>query len=112
MKELAMEDIPKWDVALESLIKDEYVRLGRPLKMQDFKQIGSEYKIRFDDIMHTLCQLVTHNMWRQTGTDEQGSAVSDDRLADLFVYNRLDEEIAEQYAVEWQPHPGVYDSLA
>jgi len=102
MKDVVMKDIPKWDVALESLVKDEYAKLGRPLDLADFKRLGKEYKIRFDDMMHTLCQLVVNNEWTQQGTDEQGNVVPDDALEDLFIYNRLDEKIAEQYKVSWQ----------
>lgn len=104
MKELSMNDIPKWDIALEAVAKDKFAKLGRPLALADFKDLGKEYKVRFDDLMHTLCQLVTHEEWSQQAHDEQGQAISDDCLQDLFVYNRLDEDIAEKYAVTWQPN--------
>jgi len=103
MKDVAMKDIPKWDVALESLVKDEYAKLGKPLDLADFKRLGKEYSIRFDDMMHTLCQLVVNDEWSQQGTDEQGNPVSADALDELFVYNRLDEKIAQKYNVCWQP---------
>ena len=108
MKELAMEDIPKWDVALESLAKDECAKLGRPLELSDFKELGKVYKIRFDDLMHTLCQLVENEMWDQVGTDDSGNQVDAAELEDLFVYNRLDEKIAQKYHVKWQPNAQAY----
>lgn len=98
-----MNDIPKWDVALEAIAKDKYTNLGRPLELSDFKQLGHDYQVRFDDLMHSLCQLVKHNQWQQRGTDEQGNIVSDDKLESLFVYDRLDEKVAEKYHVTWQP---------
>jgi hypothetical protein len=106
MKEFSMNEIPKWDVALEAVAKDKFEKLGRPMNLENFKDLGNEYKIRFDDLMHTLSQLVTHEAWSQQGFDEQGQPVSDDHLSELFVYNRLDEEIAEKYSVVWQPVAG------
>ncbi len=103
MKEVSMNEIPKWDVALEAIAKEKYQQLGRPMDLADFKQLGHEYKVRFDDLMHSLCQLVKYEAWSQQGFDEQGNVLSDDKLESLFVYNRLDEKIAEQYAVKWQP---------
>ncbi len=108
MKELNMNEIPKWDVALEAVAKDMYAKLGRPMNLADFKQLGKDYQVRFDDLMHSLSQLVANNMWSQQGFDEHGNAVADDVLEALFVYNRLDEKIAEQYAVEWQPIAEAY----
>jgi len=103
MNELAMEDIPKWDVALESLAKEEFGKLGHALSLDDFKRLGTEYKIRFDDLMHSLSQLVTNEQWSQQGFDSEGNAVDQAALEELFVYNRLDEKIAVKYAVVWQP---------
>ena len=107
MKELNMNEIPKWDVALEAVAKDKFEKLGHPLNLEDFKQLGKEYKVRFDDLMHTLCQLVTHGVWSQQGFDPYGNPVDDEALLELFVYNRLDEKIAEKYTVVWQPVDGV-----
>jgi len=106
MKEFSMNEIPKWDVALEAIAKDKFNALGRPMNLEDFKDLGQEYKVRFDDLMHTLCQLVTLEVWSQQGFDGQGQAVNNDELSELFVYNRLDEKIAETYQVIWQPAAG------
>jgi hypothetical protein len=108
MKELNMNEIPKWDVALEAVAKDTYEKQGRPMNLADFKQLCKEYEVRFDDMMHSLCQLVANEMWSQQGFDETGNSVSEDLLAELFVFNRLDEKIAEKYAVVWQPRAEAY----
>ncbi len=108
MKELIMNEIPKWDVALEAIAKDRFDSLGKPMSFADFKELGKEYQVRIDDMMHSLCQLVANDMWSQQGFDEQGSVVSDDVLEDLFVFNRLDEKVAEKYAVVWQPIASAY----
>ena len=103
MKELNMNEIPKWDVALEAVAKDQFEKQGKPMNLADFKQLCKEYQVRFDDMMHSLSQLVANDMWSQQGFDEQGNTVNDDALEALFVYNRLDEKIAEKYSVVWQP---------
>jgi hypothetical protein len=103
MSELNMNEIPKWDVALEAIAKEKYNQLGRPMELSDFKQLGHEYQVRFDDLMHSLCQLVKHEQWQQQGADESGIPASDEQLESLFVYDRLDEKIAEKYHVSWQP---------
>lgn len=109
MNKSGEDDVPKWDVALEALAREEAEKLGRPLAMQDFKRLGLEYKIRFDDLMATLHQLVMNEAWDQTGVDAKGKPVSAAILQDLFVYNRLDEQVADKYAVTWKPveHTGA-----
>jgi hypothetical protein len=103
MKELSMNEIPKWDVALEAVAKDKYEKQAQPLNLADFKALCKEYQVRFDDMMHSLSQLVANDRWSQQGFDEQGNIVNDDALEELFVYNRLDEKIAVKYSVVWQP---------
>lgn len=103
MNKPGKDEVPKWDVALEALAKEEAEKLGRPLAMQDFKRLGLEYKIRFDDLMATLHQLVTNEVWEQVGVDAKGKPVSAAILQDLFVFNRLDEKVADKYAVTWHP---------
>lgn len=98
MKDFVMKDIPKWDIALENLAKEEFAKTGHPLDLADFKQMGKKHRIRFDDLMHTLCKLVENDVWSQQGVD-----CTEADLEELFVYNRLDEKIAEKYAVSWQP---------
>ncbi|HEC28835.1 MAG TPA: hypothetical protein ENI65_04515 [Gammaproteobacteria bacterium] len=108
MNKQVMEDIPKWDVALEAVALEQFRKLGRPLGLDDFKQLANEFKIRFDDLMHSLSQLVEHNMWSQQGEDDRGNRVPDEMLDGLFVYNRLDEKIAIKYSVVWQPLAKAY----
>ena len=37
--------IPKWDVALEALIKEEQQKLGRALYLDDFRRLAQQYTI-------------------------------------------------------------------
>lgn len=97
MNDFAMKDIPKWDVALENLANEEVNKLGHALSLDDFKRMGRVHSIRFDDLMHTLCKLVENNEWAY-----QGASCTEADLEELFVYDRLDEKIAEKYSVTWQ----------
>ncbi|NOY66049.1 MAG: hypothetical protein GXP13_01395 [Gammaproteobacteria bacterium] len=97
MNDFVMNDIPKWDIALENLANEEFKTLGHALDLADFKQMGKVHRIRFDDLMHTLCKLVENNEWSQKGVD-----CTEADLEELFVYDRLDEKIAEKYSVTWE----------
>jgi hypothetical protein len=35
--------VPKWDVALEALIKEEYGELGRLLTLDDYRRLAQQY---------------------------------------------------------------------
>ena len=47
-------DVPKWDVALASLVRDASASKGGALTIEDFSRIAREHSIRFDDIMETV----------------------------------------------------------
>jgi len=93
--------IPKWDIALEALVNDEYKRLGRPLTLEDFRRLGQVHQIRLHDIMATVHQLERHGKWRHEGRDGSGQPVADHALEGLYSHGRLDEDTAEKYAVAW-----------
>lgn len=93
-------DVPKWDPALEALAREAYQRLGHPLGIDDFRRLGKEYQIRFHDMMATIYQLEVHGKWQHQGHDGAGNPVADD---ELYVHGRLDEKVAEKYAVVWSP---------
>lgn len=97
------EEMPQWDVAIESLVRDEYRKLNRALTIEDFQRLGTEYKIRFDDIMATLAQLCSHREWLVNGKDAQGKGVGAGIVDELFPYGRLDERVARRYSISWQP---------
>ncbi|KAF0191511.1 MAG: hypothetical protein FD165_1845 [Gammaproteobacteria bacterium] len=97
------EEMPQWDVAIESLINEEYSKLGRPLGVEDFQRLGTDYKIRFDDIMATLAQLCLHDEWIFEGEDGRGKTIGREIIEELFPYGRLEERLAKKYAVIWLP---------
>ncbi len=95
-------EIPKWDVALEALVTEEYNSIRRPLGLADFRRLGQTHGIRFHDIMATVYQLERHEKWRHQGLDGDQPA-SEASLEGLYVHERLDEDTAEKYAVTWAP---------
>ena len=102
------DEIPEWDVALESLIRDEAKSLATGLNMDDFKRLAKEHAIRLDDIMATLVQLVQHGRWQHQVKDQEGNSVADEQLQDLYVYSRVDEKMVEKFVIHWSPVPGIY----
>ena len=98
-----LEELPKWDVALESLINEEYKKIERPLAIKDFQRLATEYTIRFDDIMATLAQLCLHEKWSFEGTGPNGDSVGMEIIDDLFPYGRLEERVARKFSVLWSP---------
>lgn len=101
-------EIPEWDVALESLIRDEVGIKGGPLSMDDFKRLAKEHSIRFDDIMATLVQLVNHGKWQHRAVDDHGETVSEDELDGLYVYSRVEESFVDKYTISWEPVAEAY----
>lgn len=96
-------DVPKWDIALEGLLNEEHRRLQRPMHLDDLRRIGQTHKIRVHDITATVYQLVRYGKWGHQGFDETGQPVTEDALEELYHHGRLDEDIAEKYAVAWAP---------
>ncbi len=94
--------IPKWDVALEALVTEEFNTVRRPLGLADFRRLGQTHGIRFHDIMATIYQLEIHEKWRHQGLDGDHPA-SEATLEGLYVHDRLDEDTAEKYSVTWAP---------
>ena len=99
-----LEELPKWDVALESLINEEYKKTGRPLSIKDFQRLATEYTIRFDDIMATLAQLCLNDKWSFEGTGPEGNRVGTEIIDGLFPYGRLEERVAKKFSVSWSPN--------
>ena len=66
-------DVPKWDVALEGLIKEEAKKLGRGLRLDDFIRLATENAIRFDDIIVDIehAETINANLLAKYGWDER-----------------------------------------
>jgi hypothetical protein len=104
-------EIPEWDVALESLIRDEVGIKGGPLNMEDFKRLAKEHAIRFDDIMATLVQLVRSGRWQHTAIDDDGNQVDEKDLDGLYVYSRVEDSFIDRYNITWEPVAEAYSEV-
>ena len=97
------EEIPKWDVALEALTREECQHLGRPINQLDVRRLARQYAIRFDDIMITLFELVIHGKWVYLDADGCPQEITQEVLDGLYVNGRLEERDLVDFAGGWRP---------
>lgn len=97
------EEIPKWDIALAALAKEEAGKLGHGLRIADFQRLAAEHAIRFDDIMVTMFELVIQGEWRYEYPDNVTRAISRDEVEKLYVGGRLAEADVNEYVGLWSP---------
>jgi hypothetical protein len=97
------EEIPKWDIALAALAKEEAGKLGHGLRIADFQRLAAEHAIRFDDIMVTMFELVIQGEWRYQYPDGVDKAISRDEVDKLYVGGRLVEADVNEYVGLWSP---------
>lgn len=94
-------DIPKWDPALENLIKDEFSEKGDKLVLQDFLELARKHAIRFDDIMVTVFELCINGLWKYTDANGIDVAITRDTVNKLYVNGRLRENDLQAYSGGW-----------
>ena len=97
------EDIPKWDVALEALAREECQKAGTPLNMDDFKRLAQEHAIRFDDIMVTMFELVLNKKWTYKSPGKEHRLITRDEVNRLYVNGRLKNEDVVEFSGQWNP---------
>jgi len=97
------EDMPKWDVALESLLVDEAGQQGRPLKIEDFKDLAARYQIRFDDIMATMLELTVYGQWGYMRADGVVEVFSRKSVDALYDQGRLEAQDLTAFSGGWYP---------
>lgn len=95
-------EIPKWDVALEGLIKEEQQNLGRGLTLEDFIRLAKENAIRFDDIIMTLLTLCIEGHWQYIQADGKAHQITQDEMNALFTGGRIKEEDMAPYSGNWK----------
>lgn len=93
--------IPKWDVALEALLKEEYQNLGRPLYLRDFQRLAQHYAIRLDDIMVTLFELCIHGLWDYRDGENSPQDITRELLEDMTAGGRLKDEDLKSFSGGW-----------
>ena len=92
-------DIPKWDIALANLAREEYEKQQRPLALADFTRLAGQYSIRLDDIMATMFELVLHQHWHYEGPQ----TITRDAYNELYVGGRLHAKDLETFTGQWRP---------
>ncbi len=95
--------IPKWDVALEALVKEEQQKLGRPLRLDDFSRLAQQYTIRLDDIMVTMFELCIHGEWKYCNSDGTPREINRELLDELTAAGRLKDEDLKNFPGDWSP---------
>jgi len=93
--------IPKWDVALEALAKEEQQKLARPLSLDDFRRLAQQYTIRLDDIMVTMFELCIHGEWQYQNSDGKPHKITRKLLEELTAGGRLKDEDLQTFAGGW-----------
>lgn len=96
-------EVPKWDVALEALAKDECRKKGAGLTIGDFKRLASEHATRFDDIMVTIFELTLSGVWQYRDADGNLCALTRKDLNDLYVCGRIHEQDMAHFTGSWAP---------
>ena len=97
------EDMPKWDVALAALARDEFRKKARPLMLDDFRGLAREHAFRLDDIMETMFLLVIHKEWVYTDRTGKEQVMEQDTLDALYSKRRLPEEDLSAFDGVWRP---------
>ncbi len=95
--------IPKWDVALEALVTEEYGERGMEMSVADFQRLAREYDIRFDDIMETVFRMCIEGVWGYRDGDGQVRAISQEDYDRLFIKGRTREKDMQEYTGGWFP---------
>lgn len=96
------ESVPQWDEALAALLQEEYVKLARPLGLDDLHRLATEFSIRFDDIMDTLFRLSIHGEWHYVEPGGEERAVTKDEVERLYVNGRLHRDDLQHYTGSWR----------
>lgn len=97
------EEVPKWDIALAALVREEVEKLGRGLRIADFQRLAADHAIRFDDIMVTMFEMVINNEWRYEYPDGVVKPISRDEVEKLYVGGRLVDADVNEYVGLWLP---------
>ena len=98
-----LSNVPKWDIALEALAKEEAKKLGRALQTADFLNLAKEHAIRFDDIMVTIFELVLNDKWEYKDKDNKAKEITRDEVNNLYVNGRLKDQDVQEYDGFWSP---------
>ncbi len=96
-------DVPKWDIALEALLVEEFHKKAAAVTLADIRRLATIHAIRFDDIIDTLMVMCLEGAWKyqdEAGREQQITAEDVDRL---FATGRTDLVDMEAYSGGWSP---------
>jgi hypothetical protein len=96
-------EVPKWDVALAALVKEEFSKTGRGLTIEDFKRLATQHATRFDDIMVTVFELTLNGEWNYRETNGAVRRLARKEVNDLYVGGRIKEQDVAHFAGGWEP---------
>ena len=94
-------DRPKWDVALEALLNEEFTRLQLPLTVDDIQRLAVLHSIRFDDLLDTLMLMCIHGDWRYQTAQGAEQQISEEDYDQLFESGRTTDEGVAHYDGGW-----------
>jgi hypothetical protein len=97
-------NMPKWDVALALLARDNFAHKGGPLSLEDFRSLAKQHAIRFDDIMETMFLLVIHGDWTYRDRSGHVQPLDQETLDHLYVKRRLSEQDVAAFDGGWEPN--------
>lgn len=96
-------EVPKWDVALAALAREESHSLGDGLTIEDFKRLAVTHAIRFDDIIATIMELTLVKQWQYRDADGKLKRFNRKDVNDLYVGGRIHEKDMTSFTGRWSP---------
>ena len=99
----ASKDAPKWDIALEALLKEEVSKKQAAITLDDMRRLAVIHAIRFDDIMDTLLVMCLDGEWKYQNRQGQDQVISEEDVDKLFASGRIVESDLEAYTGGWLP---------
>jgi hypothetical protein len=97
------EEVPKWDIALAALAREEADKTGGGLGVDDFQRLAKQHAIRFDDIMVTMFELVLQGEWHYLDANGDLQPITRDEVNELYVEGRLRDADVKGYTGTWAP---------
>lgn len=95
--------VPKWDVALEALAREEYYKKSIPLDVADLRRLALEYSIRFDDIVVTLFELCIYGEWQYRDNGGKVDEMTREKFDELTSAGRLKDKDLSGFDGGWAP---------
>ncbi|MEW5757171.1 MAG: hypothetical protein AB1810_12800 [Pseudomonadota bacterium] len=96
-------DVPKWDIALEALLVEEFHKKETPVTLDDMRRLATLHAIRFDDIIDSLLVMCLEGVWKYTDEAGRVQPISAEDVERLFASGRVDHADLAAYTGGWSP---------